>query len=51
MLKAAKCASTNPVIPMIDPAQKIMDQNTEEHLKDLLKKLMSDGSLSDFLKK
>ena len=36
---------------MTDPAQVIMAQNTEEQLKDLLKKLMSDGSLSDFLKK
>ena len=36
---------------MTDPAQEIVAQNTEEQLKDLLKKLMSDGSLSDFLKK
>ena len=28
-----------------------MAQNTKEQLKDLLKKLMSDRSLSDFLKK
>ena len=36
---------------MTDPTQIIMTQNTEEQLKDLLKKLMSDGSLSDFLNK
>ena len=36
---------------MTSPAQEIMAQNTEEQLKELLKKLIGDGTLSDFLKK
>ena len=36
---------------MTSPAQEIMAQNTEEQLKDALKGLMSDRTLSDFLKK
>ena len=36
---------------MTSPTQEIMAQNTEEQLKELLKKLMGDGTLSDFLKK
>ena len=50
-LKVTKRTSISPIIPMTSPAQKIMAQNIEEQLKDLLKKLMSDGTLSDFLKK
>ena len=36
---------------MTSPAQEMMAQNTKEQLRDALKKLMSDGTLSDFLKK
>ena len=36
---------------MTDLAQKIMAHNVEEQLKDALKKLMSDRTPSDFLKK